>query len=330
MNRPLRLRILPLLAVAALVAACAGGSGSVGTLPPAPPTDSPPVEPASPEPTPDPASPEPTPAIPSPSPGDPNGSPAPTANPDGTTTVRAYFFLPDPITGEPGLVPVLRQVPGTRAVATAAMEALLAGPSQREQAGRPALVTVIPAGTQLLGIRIDNRVATVNLTREYESGGGSLSIFGRLAQVVYTLTQFPTVDSVLFELDGKAVTVFSGEGLILDRPATREDFRDNRPEIFVDRPAWGAAAGNPLRMTGETRVFEATFQVEIRDAQGRVIAEDFVTASCGSGCWGTFDVTIPYTVSDPQWGVLKVYEGSAKDGSPVNIVEYPVWLTPRS
>jgi germination protein M len=331
MNRSSRLRLLPILATVALVAACAGGTGSVGSLPPAPPSEAPSMDAPSPEPTPDPASPVPSPVSPSPSPLEPGSSPSPTATPDAApTTVRVYFFLPDPITGEPGLVPVLRQIPATRAVGSAAMEALLAGPSDREQAGRPALVTVIPAGTQLLGLRIESGVAIVNLSREYESGGGSLSIFGRLAQVVYTLTQFPTVDSVRFELDGKPVTVFSGEGVILDRAATRADFRENRPEIFVDRPAWGAAAGNPIRITGETRVFEATFQVQIRDAQGRLLAEDVVMATCGSGCWGTFDVTIPYTVAQAQWGVLRVFESSAKDGNPVNIVEYPVWLTPNS
>ena len=38
-------------------------------------------------------------------------------------------------------------------------------------------------------------------------------------------------------------------------------------------------------------------------------------ASCGTGCWGTFDVTIPYAVGQPGWGTLQVYEPSAKDGS---------------
>ena len=51
-------------------------------------------------------------------------------------------------------------------------------------------------------------------------------------------------------------------------------------------------------------------------------------ATCGSGCWGTFDVTIHYTVSKAGWGTLRVWEPSAKDGSVTNLTEYPVWLTP--
>jgi len=51
-------------------------------------------------------------------------------------------------------------------------------------------------------------------------------------------------------------------------------------------------------------------------------------ATCGTGCWGTFDVTIRYNVSKAGWGTLRVFEPSARDGSPVHVTEYPVWLTP--
>jgi N-acetylneuraminic acid mutarotase len=46
----------------------------------------------------------------------------------------------------------------------------------------------------------------------------------RLAQVVYTLTQFPTVRRVRFALDGTPVNVFSSEGIVLDHPVGRGDY----------------------------------------------------------------------------------------------------------
>ena len=315
-------RLLPgLLAIGALlisVAACGPGSGDLGSVATPVPSPAASVDVPSPEPTGG-----------STATAGPSGSPSPTetAASSETTTVRAYFFLGS-FTHEAGLAPVLREIPRTQAVATAAMAALIDGPNQAEMATSPAMYTTIPAGTRLLGLTVTNGIATVNLSREFESGGGSASVLGRLAQVVYTLTQFPTVSAVRFELDGQPVTTFSGEGVVLDHPVGRADYTDQIPAIFVDRPAWGAAIGNPARVVGLANVFEATFRVAILDG-GTKLADVQAMASCGTGCWGTFDVTVPYAVASGRWGVLRVYDLSAKDGSPENVTEYPVWLTPK-
>src|SRR5712671_5369125 len=109
----------------------------------------------------------------------PGGSPG--ASPAGeATTVKAYFFLGS-FTGDSGLVPVLREVPPTQAVGAAAIAALLAGPNQRELSASPAMYTDVPDGTRLLGLTIDNGVATVNLSQEFEAGGDSASISRRMA-----------------------------------------------------------------------------------------------------------------------------------------------------
>ncbi len=124
------------------------------------------------------------------------------------------------------------------------------------------------------------------------------------------------------------MTVFGSQGVVLDGPVARADFEDLLPNIYVDRPAYGAALGNPGRVTGSANVFEATFRVTLLDDVDRTIADEQVMATCGSGCRGTFDVTIRYDVPKAQWGTLRVWAGSAKDGSPVSVREYPVWLTP--
>jgi spore germination protein GerM len=141
------------------------------------------------------------------------------ANAPATITVRLYWVE----AGENALG-VERTLPYTQAVATAAMNALLAGPTPEEQATWPAISTAIPAGTTLNGITVANGVAKVDLSPEFESGGGTFSVTARLAQVVYTLTQFPTVDAVEFYIDGVKVEMFSGEGLILDGPQTLDDY----------------------------------------------------------------------------------------------------------
>jgi hypothetical protein len=153
-------------------------------------------------------------------------------------------------------------------------------------------------------------------------------MFVRLAQVVYTLTQFPTVDAVRLELGGEPVAVFGSEGIVLDQPLTRADYRDQLAAIFVDRPAWGAALGNPGAVAGLANVFEATFRVQVQDAGGGIVADRQVLASCGTGCWGTFRTPVEYEVDKAQWGTLRVFNLSARDGAPENVTEYPVWLTP--
>ncbi len=308
-------------AVLLVLAACGPSTGDLGSVVTPGPTSQPSLDAPTAEATPGASQTRGASAAPSP---DVTQRPDPTP---GTTTIRAYFFLGS-FTDNAGLVPVLREIPQTQAVGAAAMAALLAGPNDAELGARPAMFTVIPEGTRFLGLGIDAGVATVNLSREFASGGGSASVLGRLAQVVYTLTQFPTVQGVRFELDGEPVEVFGGEGVVLAAPVGRDDYTDQLPAIFVDGPAWGGVLANPARLAGVANAFEATFQVRIADGEGRGLARKTVMASCGTGCWGTFDVTVPYNVAEAGWGTLQAYELSAADGSVVNLTEYPVWLTP--
>lgn len=339
------------LLVLALVGACAAPAASPsptasGTSPAsvASPTASP-----SPAPT---ATPTPTltPATPSPTVTPPSASPTPT-----TTTVRAYFLMRDgsggEVVNEPTLVPVLRTVPKSTATATAAMKALLAGPSAKERAPKWPIKTLIPAGSKLLGIEISGGLATVDLSAEFASlssddvwDGGSYSLHGRVAQVVYTLTQFTTVDRVNFKLDGKPVKVLFGmadpengssEAIVLDKPVTRATYRDHYsyrdhflPLIFVDRPAWGAAYPSGSHITGVANVFEAQFRIALLDRNDKVLVDRPVLASCGTGCWGRFDATLSYNVSTAQWGTLRVWDISENTGRPVAVREYPVYLRP--
>jgi hypothetical protein len=326
MTRQRPIHLLPiLLSVIALVAACGGSSGPLGSVPAPSATAEPSVAQGSPDVTPAPSD-EPS-SEPSSSPGLPTSSPTPVPSSAGTTVVRAYFWLGG-LPGSEGLVAVLREIPATKGVATAAVNALLAGPTDAE--GKRAISTAVPDGSQLLGLSIADGVATVDLSSEFESGGGSASVLTRLGQMVYTLTQFPTVKSVVFQIEGETRHVFSSEGVVLDKPATRADYVALLPAIWVDRPAFNAAIGNPAHVTGNANVFEATFRMAILDASGKTLNDVQAMASCGTGCRGTFDVTIPYTVSKAQYGTLRVYDLSAKDGSPESIRDYRVWLTPKA
>jgi hypothetical protein len=328
-SRPIQV-LAAFATVFTIVAGCGGNTGPLGSVPAPSATAEPSVDLGSPDVTPAPSEPAPPSTEPStpPSTG-PGGSiaPSPSAAPAGTTIVRAYFWLDGP-PGSAGLVAVLREIPATKGVASAAVNALLAGPIAAETSRN--ISSAVPAGSQLLGLSIDGGVATVDLSSEFESGGGTASVVNRLGQLVYTLTQFPTVKSVIVQIEGERRTVFGSEGVVLDKPATRADYVQLLPDIWVDRPAWGAAIGNPAHVTGSANVFEAAFRIAILDGGGKTLADENAMATCGTGCRGTFDVTIPYTIAKGQYGTLRVYSPSAKDGSPESIREYRVWLTPKS
>ena len=151
---------------------------------------------------------------------------------------------------------------------------------------------------------------------EVGSCGGSASMNMRIAQVVYTRTQFPTVKGVLFELDGQRVDVLGGEGVVVDEPVTRKDYRDLLPAILVVDPQIGVRVHNP---------------VVVVDASGKVVGSAFTTATCGTGCRGTFFVRVPYEVTSATRGLIIVHDDDAAGtGTPPHEVRIPVVLTPSS
>jgi immunoglobulin-like protein involved in spore germination/sporulation and spore germination protein len=222
-----------------------------------------------------------------------------------------------------------RTVKATPTIGSAAVESLLGGPSASERSA--GVQTQIPAGTQLLALSIVNKIATVDLTSEYEAGGGTASMTMRLAQIVCTVDQFPSVKGVLFKLDGRPVDVLGGEGIVIDHPLTCRDYRDLLPAVLVTSPAIGQAVSNPVTVSGSANVFEANVTVEVADSSGRVVGSKFTTATCGSGCRGTFTVTVPYEVRAAQRGEIVIHDDDAAGaGHPPHEVRIPVVLEPSS
>jgi hypothetical protein len=256
------------------------------------------------------------------------GKPRPaTTGPEQTGSVPTLLSLEVWFADRNGLVVAHRTHQPTPLVATAAVDALLAGPSAAERS--TGLVSAVPAGTRLLGITIRNGVATVDLTSEYQSGGGSLSMQMRLGQVVYTLTQFPTVQKVRFRLDGTPVNVFSSEGIVLDHPVGRGDYANLLQPIDVAKPADGESVSSPVTVAGTANVFEANVTVEILDATGKVVGRANTTASCGTGCRGSFSVPVTFKVGSEQRGTIVVHDDDAAGtGKPPHSVRIPVTLTP--
>jgi hypothetical protein len=216
-----------------------------------------------------------------------------------------------------------RTEPFLPAVGAVAVEAVLEGPTNAE--GAAGLNSPITPGTDLRSLRIDDGVATVDLSEEFTSEETPAIAVGSLSQIVYTLTQFDSIDGVLFQVDGIPITNFGGYEI--DGPQRRADFADQLPFILVQSPAIGQSVSSPIHISGTANVFEAVVSIAILDQQGRTVASTFTMATCGTGCRGKYSTDVRYDVPATQPGVVRVYEVSAMDGSPNHVVDIPVTLT---
>lgn len=230
------------------------------------------------------------------------------------------------------VVPSTRYLDPDSGLARAAVLALLAGPDATDRTR--GLHSAIPSGSRLLGITVRDSIATVDLTRAFESGGGTASMSIRLAQLVYTLTRVPGVRAVKLRLDGVPVTTFSGEGLELEPVMKRADFPDlapydEDPPVVLIEPVPGSMVGDSVRVRGTANVFEAHVGLRVRDAAGRVILQTWTTATCGTGCRGTFSKTL--ALPDTLLGefVIEAYAPSGEDGSDMHRVATRVRRVPR-
>jgi germination protein M len=247
-----RIRVALAVVVVALVAACGSGGGG--------------------------GSPSATGSAPSAS-----GSASTSASATGAPmTVLAYL-----VRGEKIGVDGVTVTPVDGAVARAAIEALLAGPDAAATAG--GLTTAIPTGTRLLDLALHGSVATVDLSGTFTTGGGSLSMQLRVAQVVYTLTQFPTISTVAFRINGTPVTAIGGEGIVVDPPVGRADFEGVTPQVLVESVWPGLTASSPVAFKGTANTYEAVVQWRVERPDGTVVKQGAIMATSGTGTRGTFD-----------------------------------------
>ncbi|MFG1653178.1 Gmad2 immunoglobulin-like domain-containing protein [Micromonospora sp. NPDC049275] len=295
---------VPVLVAALLLGACGTPrSGVLGTAPTAPPPSPPPTARPSAASTP----PSGPPTGPTPSAAATRTAPRPPA-PTSAGTRR-----PEPVTIELWyvrsglLVPTRRTRPATVTTSRLALTELAAGPTPAEAA--TGMVTLLPAGVEVT--RIADGVATLGPVPWGDDPAERRRL--REAQVVWTLTQFPTVRQVRFP--GGA-------------PVGRADYPDLLAPIVVTAPSVGDRVTAPLTVTGTADVFEATVSIRVLDAAGREVATGFGAASCGSGCRGAYRLVVGWRTAREQHGTIEVYEVSARDGSRTHTVAVPVILAP--
>ena len=244
-------------------------------------------------------------------PSRPSPTPSPAAIP------ITAFFLKD------GMVaPVRRQaaLPGARL--STALEALLTGPSLAEQ--QAGYSSSVPSGTVLRGVYASPGAVQVDLSSRFAAGGGSVSVASRLAQLVYTATQLDPAAEVTFALEGVTPAVFTGEGLVIDHPVTRESYESLTPAVLFLSPLPGDTVADPVQVEGTANVFEAQFSIDL--AAGIQTTTVAVTASAGTGTRGSFRATLQAGAYRGP-AVLVAWDSSPRDGSRLELASVPVIVT---
>ena len=102
-----------------------------------------------------------------------------------------------------------------------ALKDLLSGPEGSEHD------TTIPPNTKLLSLKLEENGVRIDLSSEFTTGGGTASMTGRLAQLLYTATSVDGKGQVWLSIEGKPLELLGGEGLIIEQPMTRGWLEEN-------------------------------------------------------------------------------------------------------
>lgn len=189
--------------------------------------------------------------------------------------------------------------------------------------------SILPAGTKVLGINIDKGLATVNFSKEVlnnfnvGSEGEALGI----QSIVNTLTEFPNIEKVAFQVEGKTdgrVKDWWGHVGLYNQPFTRDLSMVYKPTIWVTHPSPHQVTGVPLLVKGSARVFEGTVNARLLDDSGNVLVKSFTTASAGAPERGDFEMSLKFKPPSSGEGTLEVFWTNPKDGSPRDVVSIPV------
>jgi len=100
------------------------------------------------------------------------------------------------------IVPVTRRVPKHDGLARTAITGLIDSAANREELSYYGLYPVLPQGTEILGINIKDRIAIIDFNNKLLEYADSEDEQNIITSIVYTLTEFKTVDGVRILFNG--------------------------------------------------------------------------------------------------------------------------------
>jgi spore germination protein GerM len=118
---------------------------------------------------------------------------------------------------------VARRISYTDSPMTQTIETLISGPTIEEL--NMGLLNLIPKGTELLSARVRNGTAYLNFNEAFRFNPmGVEGFLAQLQQIVFSSTEFDTVERVQILIDGSEREYLGGEGVYIGEPLSRESF----------------------------------------------------------------------------------------------------------
>lgn len=96
-----------------------------------------------------------------------------------------------------------------------AIKNLLKGPSAKEESD--GIYSEIPKGTKLLSLEEKPDKIIIDLSSDFEQGGGTDGLYKRLYQLIKTANKNTALDVYLY-INGKQAEVIGGEGIMINQP----------------------------------------------------------------------------------------------------------------
>jgi spore germination protein GerM len=96
-----------------------------------------------------------------------------------------------------------------------AIKELLSSPSKWEKS--KGFTSEIPQGTKLLSVRESSGSILLDLSSDFETGGGAESTYMRIKQIIKTVNS-NSAKPVYLYINGKQANVIGGEGVMLKQP----------------------------------------------------------------------------------------------------------------
>ena len=129
--------------------------------------------------------------------------------------VIIYFISVDK-NGSSWFTKSIRPLPEGQSKISYAIKGLIKGPQKAERAN--GVYSEIPSGTKLLSIKETADNVIINLSDDFQYGGGADSLYSRVKQLIKTSLANSPDKKVYLYLEGKQANVIGGEGIMINQP----------------------------------------------------------------------------------------------------------------